>query len=364
MFSDNRLKQSSNKELENIRMIKAVDIARELGISKATVSLALNNRPGVSEKTKQKVIACRERLEQRRNNMTAEMEENQKPAVEKMIKIIVATSGKGIALDPEMDLWTDVLAVFCREAGKREFEISVSYVDIRKQAISDVTAKCNRDNVSGVILHATELDEEAVREFEKIRHPMVIYDNESVDAIHDCVVADNYAGIGNAVDYLMKNGITDIVYLKNEKDIYSFRKRREGFADTLLKHNIDPYREHRIIPVGNKIDNVYFNMCHYLEKNDLPEAFLMENYQVSIGVMRALREKGISVPEDVALIGVDTLPDYLTDGIRLTYVDVPHIERARLTVILLCEEMKNQTGVKSRVMTNCRLLEGDSVKTR
>lgn len=54
----------------------------------------------------------------------------------------------------------------------------------------------------------------------------------------------------------------------------------------------------------------------------------MENYQISIGVMRALRQKKISVPEDISLLGVDEIPDYLTGDILLTTLRMEHLERA------------------------------------
>ena len=60
------------------------------------------------------------------------------------------------------------------------------------------------------------------------------------------------------------------------------------------------------------IEEIYYFMKDYLERNPLPDAFLMDTYHVSIGAIRALREKGIVFPEEVSLVGVDMLPPYLT----------------------------------------------------
>lgn len=80
--------------------------------------------------------------------------------------------------------------------------------------------------------------------------------------------------------------------------------------------------------------------------------------------MRALKEKRIQVPEDVAVIGVDTLPSYMTGDCQVTAVRIPHTERAVLTVMLLEKEIEEQSKTKSRIMTDCSLVEGESVKTR
>lgn len=337
--------------------VKAVQIAKELGISKATVSLALNNRPGVSEQTRQEILECRERLEKGEPK-------GRSPAVrDQLINIVIATKGlKMASSDSEMDLWTDVLAVYAKEVKRRGYGLSVAYVDVRYDSIEETVLECNKGTISGVVLHATELAPEEMREFEKIQNPMIIYDNESTDSRHNCVVADNYLGVKRAAEYLFEKNHRDILYLANEKEMYNFQQRRKGFCDALLEHNMNPYREKRIVPMGTTIESVYRKMQVYLEGHELPGACIMENYQISIGVMRALKEKHISVPEQLSLIGVDSLPAYMTGDCELTSVRIPHTERALLAMLLLDKEMEEQSYTKSRVMTDCRLMEGKSVK--
>lgn len=338
--------------------VKAVQIAKELGISKATVSLALNNKPGVREQTKKEILLCKERLE---NGITGE---NRGSIAKKngIVKVIVATKGLGVGFDSEMDLWTDVLAVFEREAKKRGYQLGVTYIDVRTESVDELVGECSGEEVSGVILQATELDKEDILRFEKIKNPMVIYDNESTDLIHNCVVADNYLGVERAVNWLFEKNYKDIVYLANGTEIYNFRQRRKGFCGALLEHNRNPYEPERIVGMGIMIEDVYHKARRYLDSHKLPEAFIMENYQVTIGVVRALREKKIAVPEQVALIGIDVLPAYMTGDCQITAVRIPHTERAVLTMLLLEKEMEEQSRTKSRIMTDCRLMEGMSVK--
>lgn len=344
--------------------VKAVQIARELGISKATVSLALNNRPGVSEQTRREILECRERLEKEAPHPEP-FEKHPAPVLNgRLIKIITAIKGLRIVYDSEMDLWTDVLAVYDREAKKRGYGISISYVDIRRESIEDTIAACSAENIAGVILMATELDAEEVKQFERIPKPMMIYDNESPDSMHSCVVADNYLGVHRAAEFLLNAGHRKILYFAHTAEIYNFRQRRNGFCTAMLEHNLNPYQNEQIISMGSTIEETHRNMCRYLETHDLPDACIFENYQVSIGVMRAFREHHVSVPAQISAVGVDLVPSYMTGDCPLAAVRIPHTERAVLTMILLEKEIEEASYTKSRVMTNCRLIEGESVKRK
>lgn len=346
--------------------VKAVQIARKLGISKATVSLALNGKPGVSAQTRREILECKELLEKEGDIGLSGQEEEQAGAERRqrteLIRVIIAVKGAKIVYDSEMDLWTDVLAVYDQEAKKRHYGLSVSYVDVRRESVEEAVRECEAANIAGVILWATELDPEDMRRFEKISKPMVIYDNESADARHHSIVADNYQGVKKAVEYLLKRKYRKLLYLSNEKDIYNFRQRRKGFIDALTEHNMNPYQDGCMARAGTTIDDVCRKMKLYLERHDLPEACIMENYQVAIGTMRALREMKIKVPEQISVLGIDIVPAYMTGDCTLTALKIPHTERALLTMLLLDKEIEEQSYTKSRVMTECRLIEGESVK--
>ncbi|MCD7819170.1 MAG: substrate-binding domain-containing protein [Lachnospiraceae bacterium] len=89
----------------------------------------------------------------------------------------------------------------------------------------------------------------------------------------------------------------------------------------------------------------------------------MESYHVSIACLQELRERNIRVPEDVSLIGVDEIPDYLLAECPLTVLRVPDIERIDWCMRLLHDEICNSAGLKASVRLNCELIERSSVKS-
>lgn len=346
--------------------VKAVEIAKKLNISKATVSLALNNKPGVSEETREKIFRCMEELNSQRESPSdavgkspflAEMQ-----TAKKMIKVIVVDNELNVGINSEMDLWTDVYALIEKEVKRRGYTLGITFVNYyNKEEVMQAVEEANDPTVSGVIIEATEMQPEQLEVFREIQKTMVIYDND-LGPDYTCVVIDGVMAARDSVDYLVESGNTEIKYLANTENIYNFRQRRSGFRAGLRKHNFT-LKEDSIIYIGKKIEEVYTNMKAYLETSPkLPDAFIMENYQVSIGVVRALKEKGIRIPEDISLIGIDELPSYLTGDIQLTTVSVVHEERAKILVMLLEQEIQGELHRKYKVLSNCSLLEGDSVK--
>ncbi len=336
--------------------IKAIDIARELGLSKATVSLALNNKPGVSEQTKQDVFECMERMQ----NGTKKTEESKTTGCGKLIKIVVVSKNLKIVRNSELDLWTDVNAVFDQMAKKEGYTLGISYPDLYKDSIEAEVMECNVDVVAGVVLFGTELEPEDIRYFKGIKKPMVIYDSDMQCNKYPYVVVNNRSGVRAAVDYLVKNGHKDIVYLANSIDIYNYLERRIGFAEALQSHNLK-FEEHSIAAVGDRIETVFQNMKKYLDIHRLPSAFVMESYHISVGAIRAFRERGIAIPDDISLIGIDELPSYMTGECQMTTIRIPHTERAVWVMMMLFKEIVDPSEIKSRVLTNCKLIEGNSV---
>lgn len=345
--------------------VKAVEIAKKLNISKATVSLALNNKPGVSEETREKVFKCMQELTHQTEQESVLPEASGMiQSTKKMIKVIMVDNKLNVGINSEMDLWSDVYALIEREVKRLGYTFGITFINnYKKDEIEQAVEEANDSTVAGVILEATEMQPEQLEPFRKIQKPLVIYDND-LGSDYNCVVIDGMTAIRDCVDYLRERGHKDIRYLANKEDIYNFRQRRSGYRAGLRKNNLE-LKEDSIIYIGKKIEEIYQNMKVYLETcSTLPDAFIMENYQVSIGVMRALREKRIHIPEDISLIGVDELPSYLTGDFLLTTVRVVHEERAKLLVMFLEQEIQGELHRKYKILSNCSLVEGKSVKVR
>lgn len=339
--------------------VKMTDIARKLNVSKATVSLALNDRPGVSVETKKKVQECyRELMKEKADFEKEEKTKSKKNMLEKIIKIVFINHNKQIIVNPEMDLWSVVLKSFDIEARKRDALCSMLYLDGNLEQEEMVISECNMDKVLGVIIFGTEMEESDYGILEKINKPIVVYDCEMTEGNYCSVCIDNKNAVDQAMDSFRNAGVRDIRYLSTGKDIYNFEKRRKAFFEKISPEDMT---EDTYIVLGGTVNEIAENARLWLEQNSLPEAFLFENYQISIGVMLALRKKKISAPKDIKLIGIDEVPEYMLSGSDLTCLKIPYRARAIMCMKLLDMLAEQDVDVKMKVYAKPKMIWNGSI---
>ena len=340
--------------------VKAVDIARELGISKATVSLALNNKPGVSDETRMAVLRCRAELEAKKAENGAANQFS--PAASRMIKVLLFERGQNIVADPLINLLTNTLRRFDEEARHRGYGISITYVGNNPQDIQAVVKECNGSSIAGVILFATEMNRSEFNLFRGIDVPMVIYDNE-FGHHHHSVVADNEDVVTQQVTRLADAGYRHIHYLATSFHIYNFLRRRVGYLAGIYVNKMD--REQcAIIEIGDSIEESETFMKEWLQSHPLPEVFITENYRLTIGLFQALHSLKIRVPDQVGILGIDEISPLLTHGVSISHIRIDHIDRVRLAIQLLVQEIEHSGSISSKIKVSTRsvFVPGESLK--
>lgn len=349
--------------------IKMVDVARYLGVSKATVSLAVNGKPGVKEETRKKVFACIEEMEKNGGKMrpaegSAVMETDRQAADQRttdmLIKVLIVNHRKQVVCDPELDLWSEVLTTFDKEARKRGYLYGLTYLNETEEEINAVLDECNVDLVAGVILFATEMIPEDYHILEKIKKPIVIYDYEMPDGEYSSVCIDNAGAVKKGLDLLYQSGAKNVKYLCTGKNVYNFQKRKEAFQNTLIRNEYMLMKSD-VVELGMTIPKITENMLEWMNTHPLPDGFLFENYQVSIGVMTALRKARIHIPGRIKVVGIDEIPEYILPDVKLTQIKIPHAERAVMAMELLDKEITGQWNARIKVFAEPGVILRDSL---
>lgn len=332
------------------------DVARHLGISKATVSLAVNGKPGVNEQTRQKILQCVEEME-KNNGVVPEVEAPKSIQAVKIIKVVIINHRKQVICDPELGVWTEILSTFDAEARKRGYMYGLTYLNDTEENVQGIIDECNLDMVAGVILFGSEMEVSDHEIVKKIQKPLVLYDYEMPDEGYSSVCIDNARAVELALNVLTEDGISDIRYLSTGKNIYNFAKRREAFWDVLSKREKFP-KKSDMVSLGNSTEEITEKAIEYLSTHKLPDAFVLENYQVSIGVMAAARKLGISVPENLKLVGIDEVPGYIVSNVKLPQIRIPHEDRAAMAIAVLDREINKSWNTKIRVFAMPELVNG------
>jgi DNA-binding LacI/PurR family transcriptional regulator len=199
---------------------------------------------------------------------------------------------------------------------------------------------------AGIVLLATEMRATDVAQFEHLGVPIVLLDNWFPTKNLDSVVIDNSRGAWTAVRYLRNMGHTDIGYLHSRTEIRNFLERKDGYIQAMRYFNtsdIDP--RHTIIEVGSTMESAYEDMNRYLDGNPyLPTAYFADNDLIAMSCIRALKDHGIRVPEDISVIGFDDVSTAAIADPPLTTMAVPKTNMGGLAVRRLVEHVKGETG--------------------
>ncbi len=279
------------------------DIAYRAGVSQSTVSRALRNSPLVSEKTREKIQAIAKEL-----NYT----------VDKNASSLRSQTSTTLALllfeDPMSDdslvnpFFLSMLGSITRECGKLGYDLLVSFQELDADWHS-VFKDSNK--ADGLILlgYGDYLDYESkLRELVKHSTPFVRW-GAATKSIETCSIGcDNFHGGWQITKHLIDHGRQNFGFVGAVHDgAPEFRARYEGHVEALIKANIEVSPQLQK-DAGNTEEDGYKATMALLDQ-DLPvDAIVVASDLIATGVLKALEERNISVPEDCAVVGFDDVP--------------------------------------------------------
>lgn len=294
------------------------DVAREAGVSKATVSAVLNGRDSVSDITRQRVLAVMDNLNYRPSERAGRSRTRRNGSIGVLIR--------------ELDnpFYSEVVAGVRAQASQHDYTVLVvsSEGDYREERRAlDLLQEMD---VDGLILYPVlnkETDLSPLFELKRRNFPFVLL--ESIWGLNASLIGvDNAAASGRAVEYLISLGHTRIVHFAGPTYSMHGKERIDGLYRAFSASHI-AFPHEAIVPTGAHMDDGYRVGLQYfsqLSELERPTAVTCFNDMVALGLCRALAELGLRVPEDVSVIGYDNLPvlDYLS--VPLTSVHVPKFE--------------------------------------
>lgn len=335
--------------------IKAKEIAKELGLSEATVSLALNDRPGVNENTKKRILECvREKQEKLQENF-----EIQKKIVHGKVMMLNYIKN-GIIMKRSQE--QNPIIEKIRETVKREgYTFEYRLFQEQFEEIGNLISECREKDVKGIYIMAAEMGKSDIYPFLELQIPIVTGDNLFYEEGINSFLIDNREGIRRGVDYLVDKGHSRIVYLAEDIDIFNFLERREAFVLEMAKRECGDV-SNRIRHLGSNVEEVAFSMGKYLDEGMRGvTALILESSVISMGVIKALLERNVRIPKDISLIGFDAVAPVELPGFELTLIKGTHTKRHLAAVKHLMQYMKDENEEIMRVYYRTRLFEGQTV---
>ena len=335
---------------------KIVDIAKEANVSPSAVSLALNNKPGVSAELRQKIIAIAVNLGYK--TITPDQYAANKNITIKLLKI--AKHGH-IVNEWHNAFITEYIEGIEAGIQKWRYKLEVSFFN--KVPIQEIIASQKDITADGLIVLGTELNAHELSFFAKLKQPVVFIDTYFPLSVYDCIDMDNVDGVFKAIQFFYNNGHRSIGLVKSSYDIRNFRMRESGFREAMEYFSL-PVQEKYIFSVDPTFDGAMNDMEKYLDRSaSLPSAFFCMNDIMAYGCVRALRNRGIRIPEDVSIIGFDDLPSSSMSEPPLTTIRVSTRRIGFRALEKLSERIiSHSEEVSENILISGRLIVRNSVR--
>lgn len=316
-------------------MATIIDIARETGFSVMTVSRVFNTPELVKASTRNKILEVAEKMNYHPNNIARSL-------ARKCTNIVFVYVPKGLHATEQFVSQT-ITAI-----GERLGECGYSFLLSRTLP--------ENESFDGIIMMGLSHDEErAMLALKCLGKPVVLYGNS--DNYPAWVDVDNYSGEAQAVEYLLEKGYRHIGAICAPQNMHYGEERLNGYKDALRESGREI--DESIISIGeaNELGG-YDCTLRLLEGGGKIDSIVCATDTMAIGCLRALREKGISVPNDIAVVGFDGFGHENIASPKLTTVRQPLYEVGVKLADTILELINGDEPKQIKILP--RLVEGQS----
>ncbi|WP_024557409.1 LacI family DNA-binding transcriptional regulator [Franconibacter pulveris 1160] len=316
------------------KAITLYDVARHAGVSYQTVSRVINQAEHVSTRTREKVEQAMAQLHYVPNRVAQQLAG--KPT---MTLGLVTTT---LALHAP----SQIAAAMKIRASQRGFSVVISMLDENlPEACHAAVDNLLAQRVDGVLINVPLEEEEAERLAQRC-HPLpTLFLDVGPQARVSSLVFDAFAGARLAVEHMLALGRRRIALLAGPQNAVSARLRHDGWLAALSQADLEPCA----VAQGDWSAASGYQQCHALLASR-PEAIIVANDQMALGVLRACAERGINVPEALSVIGYDDTADSAWYSPPLTTIRQDFRELGEQAVDGLVAGLTQPPGAGQRVL--------------
>jgi LacI family transcriptional regulator len=331
------------------------DIAEYADVALSTVSQTLNNKPGVSPETRHRVL-------------TAASELGYRPRIPAQLPLANETKTIGLLTKRQHNealfinpFYSYIIAGAERECARHHISLMYANIEVDDQNHAlGLPAMLLEARVDGVIVLGAFLEETIAHISTRASQNVVLVDAYTSNGNgFDSVLIDNLDGAAKAVNHLIARGHRHIGLIGSQADSYpSILERRQGYLNALAQHGLEPFIEDSAL----WRQEAYDATCRLIARAPEITAIFACNDEVALGVLNALQENGLRVPDHISLIGFDNI-DLVQEV--MPPLTTMHVDKGLMGVMAVRHLVDrasdpNRTPLKTLVTT--RLIERGSVR--
>ena len=326
------------------------EIAEIAGVSPAAVSLVINNKKGVGEKTRQRVLSVMEEC-------------GYVPAAKKKTDrfrlMVIKFRAHGIALEENQGFIASIIDRI--ESECRRFGFDLIMCNCQAKMAEATIRELMNSRPDGVILIGTELRKSDYDLLRLFTAPLVVLDNNILLENVDSVVMANRELMARLVRYLYSLGHREIAYFKFSQQVNNCDERYEGYLAELARLGLNAPEPILLKPT---VDGAFEDMKNLIKAGAfVPHgAVVADNDTVAIGAIKAIREAGYRIPEDISIVGFDDIPFSAVTMPALTTMRISRSQMGTLAVDLIRKRIKYPDWPGMHMLIGGKLIERNSTQ--
>jgi len=323
-------------------MVKIKDVADAAGVSTATVSRVLANKPHVKAEVRKRVLAVVKELDYQPNRVAQSLRSN----TSKIIALIVS--------DIENPFFQSVSRAVDDTALELGFNVMLCNTDEDIEREKKCLDLLRVENVAGIIISPTKKGVANFTETYTLDMPMVMIDRHVSNFDVDNVLIDNVSSAHKIVSHLVEHGYRRIAGIFGAESTTGL-ERQAGFLKALKDHDIKPVQE--LIKFTDPTEEKgYATAMKLLQHTNRPEAIFTSNSLLASGVLLAIRKKNLTIPDDIAVASFDDTTWAKLIDPALTVIEQPTYEIGRTATEMLIKRISDPTRSIREVVLKTRLI--------
>ncbi|MGE5591190.1 MAG: LacI family DNA-binding transcriptional regulator [Bacillota bacterium] len=309
------------------------DVARLAGVSTATVSRVINSQSIVAPATRERVLTAVRELGYQPNALAASLVRQRSHTL-------------GVVLpDISNPFFPQVVRGLEDAAHASGYNVILCNSDLDTVKEIEYFEVLRQKRVDGLIYHSGTITQAHLEAFRRLKLPVVLAATHDPEGALPCVLVDNRRAAREAMEHLISLGHRRVAVVAGS-DPVSGESRLDGYRDALRRHGLR-LEEGLTLHAEWNADEAYEATRALLRRQDLPTAIAAASDLMALGVMGALQDAGLRVPQDVSVIGFDNIRLAATIRPALTTMAQPMYEIGKEAALMLIRCLKEEGGAEA-----------------
>jgi LacI family transcriptional regulator len=298
------------------------DVARKAGVSIASVSRVLSGKPGVGEATAERIRKVIEEMDYRPNLGARGLVKRSTGNI-----AVVVPRGSFILNNP---FFSTILEGVAKGIDQTDYNMLMSFTSLQQKRLLET------QSVDGVILFSPRNEELSLEWLESIGLPIVVVGSYLEESPFPCVRPNDEDGIRQAVSALYQLGHRNIGIINGPMSSMHSVRCLNGYKSTMLEIGLD-YSSKNVFEIDEfDVFKATKGMAAFLNEHRKITGVVCSSDYLAIGVIKAATMIGLTVPEDLSVVGADDVPisDFITPSLSSVHVDLVGIGKKATSILM------------------------------